>query len=60
MTKEDCMTKMRGFGYEVDLINSVVMLNLPESYDEEYTTGVVAKLREIGYDQSFGWSRRTK
>lgn len=59
MTKEQCVAKLRECGYEVDVINSVVMLNLPETYEEDYKDKFVAKVREIGYDQSFGWNHRT-
>jgi uncharacterized protein (UPF0335 family) len=57
MSKEDVVTKLKSEGFNVELVNMIIMLKVPDDM-----TGKLAfidkfrkRLTELGYDSSFGW-----
>lgn len=55
ISKEQAAGVLREEGYNIEVANSVVTLVLSGDELEGYTENFEKRLRDMGYDQSFGW-----
>lgn len=55
ISKEQAAGILRDEGYNIEVTNSVVMLVLSGNEPEEHADKFEKRLRDMGYDQSFGW-----
>ena len=59
-TKEEAASRLRGFRYDAEAVEGVVIVWVREKMTRAEKCEVRRRLQEIGYKGSWGWRRRLK